>query len=354
VNPLEKQLDYPFDEQLPDPGGRLKIAEGVYWLRMPLPFALNHINLWLLRDRHDGRDGWTVVDTGAGLADTRALWEQVITDHLEGLPIVRVMCTHMHPDHFGNAGWLTGRFDAPLWITQGEYTMGRLLQAGMPGANSAGVLRHFVANGMTEPKHLAYLGERGNHFPSLVPEVALAYRRIFPGERIAIGDDVWRVIPGYGHSPEHAAFYAERKGILISGDMLLPRISTNVSVQMMEPEANPLQWFTDSLRTFLPLPDDTLVLPAHGKPFRKLQVRVQQLLDHHTERLAEARELCQEKPTTAADVVPVMFRRPLDSHQIFFAFGEALAHLHQLWYAGEVRRERGADNVFRFRAKQVA
>ena len=353
MNPQEAELAYPFADALPEPGHKREIAPGIYWIRKPLPFALDHINLWLLRDRYDGRDGWTVIDCGIASDTTRTLWSQVIANELEGLPIVRILCTHYHPDHLGNATWLqqqgSGDRVPPLWITLGEYAMSRVMQGGLPGTDGPGIVSHYTSNGLVDEAYLSSMGERSGYYARLVPDVPLTYHRIQAGDAIAIGDDTWRVIPGFGHSPEHAALYAERANILISGDMLLPRISTNVSVHAMEPEADPVRLFMESIRLFEPLPPDALVLPSHGRPFRNLHRRVGQLIEHHDARLGEVLAHCAS-PRTAADIVPIMFRRPLDTHQLFFAFGEALAHLHALWYAGALRRERGADGVLRFEA----
>ncbi len=317
-----------------------------------MPFALDHINLWLLRDRFDGRDGWTVIDCGIASQTTQELWRQVIDDELDGLPIVRILCTHTHPDHLGNAAWLQRQTPSdrapPLWMTQGEYAMGRVLQAALPGTDGPGIVAHYRAHGLVDDAYLTGLGERTGYFSKLVPDMPLAFRRIVDGESIAIGDDTWTVITGFGHSPEHAALYAERANILISGDMLLPRISTNVSVHAIEPEANPVQQFVDSISRFTPLPPDAFVLPSHGRPFKRLHRRVEQLHEHHDARLGEVLERCAGSPASAADIVPVMFRRPLDTHQMFFAFGEALAHLHALWYRGALKRERDATGVYRF------
>ncbi len=348
VNTLESRLDYPFGETLPEPGRKLEVAPGVYWIRKPLPFALNHINLWLLRDRFQDREGWTAIDCGIASDETRALWTSVIAEELEGLPIVRVLCTHTHPDHLGNAAWLTERFDAPLWMTLGEYAMGRILQSGLAGTDGPGIVAHFVAHGLRDPSHSDKLRERTNYFSRLVPSMPLSYRRIADQEWIPVGAYRWQVITGFGHSPEHASLYSPEIQVLISGDMLLPRISTNVSVHAMEPEANPVQQFLDSIDRFRGLPDTTLVLPSHGRPFRHLLERITQLHDHHAARLDEVLELCRS-PSSAADVVPIMFRRELDTHQLFFAFGEALAHLHALWFRGLLERRRDGDGVFRFR-----
>jgi glyoxylase-like metal-dependent hydrolase (beta-lactamase superfamily II) len=346
LNPLESRLDFPLGDKLPSAGEKLELAAGVYWIRFPLPFALDHINVWLLADEFDGRKGYTLIDCGISSDKTRALWEQVIGEALDGLPIVRVICTHTHPDHVGNAGWLTERFHAPLWMSHGEYTAGRVLQAGLPGTDGASTVAHFVAHGLADDQHMGALAQRGNYFKSMVPAMPLSFRRIRDGEVIEIGGRDWTLMEGFGHSPEHISLYSSDLELLISGDMMLPRISTNVSVHAMEPEANPVQQFLDSIARYSPLPENTLTLPSHGRPFRRLHERIDQLQSHHAERLLEVRQLCQ-KPTTAADVVPVMFKRPLDSHQLFFAFGEALAHLHALWYRGELKRSL-SDGVYRF------
>ena len=353
MNTQEAELEFPFADALPEPGRKRAIAPGIHWIRQPLPFALDHVNLWLLRDRFDGRDGWTVIDCGIASDTSRRLWEQVIADELEGLPIVRILCTHMHPDHLGLAAWLQAKGPAdrppPLWMTQGEYAMGRVMHAASPDDDGPQLAAHYRAHGIDDDAYVATLSDRSGYYARLVPEVPSSYRRIVDGESIAIGAFAWRVITGFGHSPEHAALYSEGAGILIAGDMLLPRISTNVSVHAMEPEASPVQQFTDSIRRFVPLPGDTLVLPSHGRPFRRLHRRVEQLIEHHDARLAEVLAYCAT-PRTAADIVPIMFRRPLDSHQMFFAFGEALAHLHALWYAGSLERTR-EDGVYHFEAR---
>ena len=354
MNTLERHLNYPFGDELPEPGTKFQVAPGVYWIRKPLPFALDHINLWLLRDQFEGRTGWTAVDCGVATEATRNLWKQIIADELEGLPIVRVICTHYHPDHLGNAAWLTDQFDCPLWMTFGEYAMGRVVLGQFKAAAAANNVAHFVAHGLTSEDHIEKLKHRGNLFSMMVPEMPRSFRRIFGGEEIAIGGRHWRVISGFGHSPEHASLYAGDLHVLIAGDMILPRISPNIGVHAMEPEANPLHNFLASLeRIGASTAEETLTLPSHGKPFRKLRVRIKQLHSHHRDRLDEIRAICVA-PKTTADVVPIMFKRELDTHQLFFAFGEALAHLNYLWYAGDLNRELCIDGVYRFALKKYA
>lgn len=347
MNPLESQLAYPLGDTVPAVGAVHPLAPGLSWLRMPLPFALDHINLWLLADEVDGRAGWSAVDCGVATDATRAAWEQVFLGGMEGLPLVRVVATHCHPDHIGLADWLCRRFDARFWITTGEYGFARMMSAALPGVDGTAAIPHFERHGLAGSELIAQMQTRRGYFPTLVPAVPESYSRIQDGQQLAIGAHHWRVITGFGHSPEHAALYCEALNVLIAGDMVLPRISTNVSVFAVEPEGNPLQQYLDSLGRFETLPADTLVLPSHGRPFRGLHTRIAQLRAHHEERLAEVVAACAT-PCSAMDIVPVMFRRPLDAHQLTFALGEALAHLHKLWADGVLRRTTGTDGIIRF------
>lgn len=346
MNHLESQLEYPLGDALPATGALTELAPGLCWLRMPLPFALDHINLWLLQDEVEGRAGWAAVDCGVATDATRAAWEQVLTSGVRGAPLLRVFATHCHPDHIGLGDWLCGKFSAPLWMTTGEYAFARMMSAALPGVDGTAAIPHFVRHGLVEPL-VTQMGERRNYYPSLVPAVPASYTRMQDGQRIHIGAREWRVITGCGHSPEHASLYCEELKVLIAGDMVLPRISTNVSVFAVEPEGNPLQLYLDSLGSYAELPADTLVLPSHGRPFRGLHTRIAQLRAHHQLRLAEVVQACV-KPSSAVDIVPLMFRRPLDVHQVSFALGEALAHLHKLWHDGILRRVTGNDGVIRF------
>jgi glyoxylase-like metal-dependent hydrolase (beta-lactamase superfamily II) len=352
MNSLEAQLDYPFGETLPETGQTLQLAPGLHWLRMPLPFALNHINLWLLEDGGqsgadqpgDGQPGYCIIDCGIANDATRAAWQQIFASHA---PIKRVLATHCHPDHVGNADWLCQQWQVPLWMSGGEYAFARIMSAGLPGADGVAALPHFQRHGLLDPALLEQMQSRKNYYPSLVPAVPLAYTRLCDGQLITIGRYQWRVITGFGHSPEHVALYCAALGVLISGDMVLPRISTNVSVFAIEPDGDPLQQYLASLDKFADLPSDTLVLPSHGKPFRGLATRIDQLREHHVARLNEVMQACHE-PQSAADIVPVLFPRALDAHQRSFAMGEALAHLHLLWHEKKLCRTIGSDGVIRY------
>ena len=345
---LERALHYPLGDQLPPPGRATELRPGVKWLRMQLPFALDHINLWLLRDRFQGREGWTVVDTCIERAESRADWEKVFEAELEGLPIVRVLVTHMHPDHVGLAHWLCERWNAPLWMSGTDYQTARYACQVVNSFGGERLADYFFSHGMTDPADLEQIRNRKSYYRGLVPALPPSYARLMDGATVTIGGLAWRCIAGYGHAPEHMALYSEQLNILISGDMVLPRISTNVSVYEMEPEADSLTLFLNSIDRFLPLPEDVLVLPSHGKPFHGLHTRIGQLHDHHRERLAEVVEAARARPVSAYDMLPVLFRRPLDLHQTTFALGESVAHLHRLWHAGQLVRTRDERGIWRF------
>ena len=353
ANPKESELHYTLGDARPALGQVLEVAPGVRWLRMGLPFALDHINLWLLRDELDGRQGWSIVDCGVTNEATQAAWEQVFASGLDGLPVLRVIVTHFHPDHMGLAHWLTARWSTPesecrLWISATDYNVARLASSSTMGMGGESAARFFASHGLTDPEALDKIRARSSYYPGMVPAVPARFRRLMNGQTLRIGEHDWRCIVGYGHAPEHIALYNPVQGLLISGDMVLPRISTNVSVMDIEPEADPLSLYLASIATLLELPADTLVLPSHGLPFTGLHQRIRQLQEHHDARLADVLDACTSAPRCAAELLDLLFKRQLDLHQTTFAMGESVAHLHLLWLQGQLERRIDADGVIRF------
>ncbi len=321
---------------------------GVLWLRMPLPYALAHINLYALRDG----DGWAIVDTGVQTPPSLAAWRKLLGTGgaLADAPLTRVLATHMHPDHIGMAGWLTRRFNIRLWMTRLEYLTCRTLVADTGREAPEDAIRFYEQAGWPAEALDTYRARFGGYGKQIyaLPD---SYRRMVDGERIRIGEHVWRVVIGRGHSPEHACLVCEDLGLLISGDQVLPRISSNVSVFPTEPDADPLgDWLRSISRLRHELGDDLLVLPAHGEPFRGLHARLDRLASGHARGLERLRRTLAE-PRRVIETFGALFARPIDiaSENLSLATGESLAHLNHLLGLGEIQRELAEDGVHRYR-----
>lgn len=330
-------LTYPW--VAPETGGTLEVAPGVLWLRLALPMALNHVNVWALADG----DGWTVVDTGIQTPATVAHWEQALDGSLGGRPVWRVVCTHMHPDHIGLAGWLCDRFDAPLLMTRLEYVTARMLVADTGPAPAS--VEIFCRAAGWEAGQIEVNRRRYGQFGRSVAPLPSSFQRLAEGDVLSIDGRAWRVVAGDGHSPEHACLWREEDGVFISGDQILPRISSNVSVWPTEPDADPLgDWLRSIDKLAGLLPDDLLVLPSHGEPFCGVKTRLEQLRRGHDVALRRL-ERTLARPCRALDVFPALFARPVDDGLLGMATGEAVAHLNYLLRQGRVERRRDADGV---------
>lgn len=338
---MPRDPHYPFEDL--ETGQTREVAPGIYWVRMPLPFALNHINLWLLEDG----DGWTVVDTGFPTDEIRELWREAIGRLCGDKPIRRMIVTHFHPDHLGLAGWFEEEYGAELWMSYPDWLQAHLAWTQEVTHSLDAWMDFFVSNGFDPARAEKFKKDRQS-FGRWTTPIPAAVNRLWEGRDVSIGGRGWRVITGAGHSPEHAALYCADMNLLISGDQVLPKITTNISVWFNEPNGNPLRQYIESLDKYRPLPTDTLVLPSHGWPFTGLHARLNFLVAHHGERLDEALAHCGE-PRTGVEVVPVLFNRELDDHQFSFALGEALAHLNYLVGDGRLVKETGADGLIRYR-----
>ena len=333
---LEKPtLIYPFDAP-PDVGRVLEVAPGVVWMRMPLPMALNHINIWGLEDD----DGWAVVDTGMRTDETLAAWRQLFAGATDGKRLSRIFATHMHPDHIGMAGWLTRKFNCRLWMTQLEYLNCRVLTADTGREAPDDGVMFYRRAGWSSGAIENYQARFGN-FGKRIHPLPESYRRIKDGEEIRIGANTWRVIVGTGHSPEHACLYCADLKLLISGDQVLPRISSNVSVHPTEPDADPMrEWLESLAKMKREVPDDVLVLPSHNDCFRGLHARLDYLAASQERTLDRLRKTLRE-PRRAVDVFAALFGRSIDETDaglLNLATGESLACLNYLMHRGEVLR----------------
>lgn len=339
----DEKVVFPFVP--PEPGGApVEVAEGVLWFRMPMPMQLDHINVYLLKDH----DGWCVVDTGLNTERVRQLWQEVVERHLEGLPLKTLICTHFHYDHAGLSAWMTEQFGIPLHMTYGEYFTMRALAAPPPDPLPQSLVEFYRRAGVTDARRdQIFAALRRDPF---MPPHPKAFCRLREGQVIEIGSRQWRVVIGEGHSPEHACLYCEADGLLIAGDQLLPRITSNVLVSDIEPEANPLQLWLDSLDRLAGLKCGTLVLPSHERVFTGLHSRVAALHAHHREQFQALREFLREHGVaTAYEAKAMLFPRELNAVEDMMALGETIAHLSWLRYEGEVRRVLDDDGCYRFR-----
>jgi glyoxylase-like metal-dependent hydrolase (beta-lactamase superfamily II) len=334
-----QNLEYPFETR-PETGASVEVAPGVHWVRMRLPFQLNHINLWLLEDG----EGWTVVDTGIRDEPTREAWMQLFAGPMKGKPITRVLVTHMHPDHIGLAGWLVRRFDTKLWMSRTDYLMCRSLVADTGQEAPPEGIRFYKAAGFPDDALEEYRTKFGG-FGTVIYRLPNAYRRIVDGETLKIGRYTWQVVVGRGHAPEHVCLWCKEANLFVSGDQLLPRISSNISLFPTEPEGDPLRDWLEScayLRDLLP--EDILVLPAHNEPFRGAEERLAELIADHESNLEKLAIACAE-PKRAVDVFPALFRSRITAGVYGMATGESLAHLSCLLHRGVVEKQTDADGV---------
>ncbi len=340
--PSRPLLVYPFDTK-PELGQTLEVAPGVLWIRMALPFVLNHINLWAIEDG----EGWAIVDTGVQSAETTTAWREIFANGLRKRPVTRVIATHMHPDHVGMAGWITRRFGCRLWMTRGEYLTCRVLVADTGREAPAEAIEFYKRAGWGEDA-IEFYRTRFGGFGKHVYALPDSFRRLHDEETVQIGRYGWRIVVGTGHSPEHACLYCPELKLLISGDQVLPRISSNVSVFPTEPDADPLgDWFASLTKLGQAIPDDVLVLPAHNEPFRGLHARLQHLRAGHDHALARLGQMLST-PRRAIDVFGALFARPIDREDqnlAAMATGESLAHLNRLLRGGAVKMDRDADGV---------
>jgi glyoxylase-like metal-dependent hydrolase (beta-lactamase superfamily II) len=326
------KLDYPLPGK-PQDGTLMEVASGVHWLRMPLPFELNHINLWLLEDDA----GWVIVDTGIAADETRAIWTRLLDHELRRHPVAGVLVTHLHPDHVGLSGWLCDRYDCELWMTREEYLSARMLASDEPPPPPVAI-DFYRAAGLTD-EQLEQYRQRFGRYGDLLSVLPESYHRLQDGEHLSIGGRSWEVVIGRGHSPEHACLSCAELGLMIAGDQALPTISPNVSVWPTEPQADPLADWLDSCHGLTDrVASDVLVLPAHGRPYHGLRERLDALIAEHEEGLEQIRERCQS-PQRAVDLFETLFRGLIGDGNRIMAVGEAVAHLNYLQQRGELRTD---------------
>jgi glyoxylase-like metal-dependent hydrolase (beta-lactamase superfamily II) len=337
------ELIFPWAE--PPPIGTLRqVAEGVLWLRLPLPYRLNHVNVYLIAEE----GGFAVVDTGLGDADTQTLWRQLLGGPLAGQKLTRLIATHFHPDHVGLAGWMWEQFGMPLHMPRSEYLFSIALEHAPPDRGEAMYRQYYARNGLLYAVANEVVSN-GHEYLRRTTGVPSVYHRLQHGQELRLGSRVFQVLTGGGHAMEQAMLYSAHDRLFLSADQVIAKISPNVSVHAIEPQADPLGDYLRSLRSLIDaVPSDVLVLPGHGLPFCGLHTRIEELIVHHADRCAQISKACSTLPRSAAELIPFVFTRVMDAHQTGFAFGETLAHINYMVARSELRAVNSKSAVQRF------
>lgn len=330
----------------PEPGAATEVAPGILWMRMPISVPLDHVNIYAI----DGRDGWTLIDSGSAALNGQAAMQTLLDGPLAGKPIARVLVTHFHPDHVGLAGWLQSAHGAELIATRTTWLLSRMLVLDVQDRPSRETLAFWRGAGMDPDVFAARKDSRPYNFADAVAPMPLGFRRIVDGETITLGDRRFTVRTGHGHAPEHATLWSDDDALVIGGDQFLPTISSNIGVYESEPEANPLADWLGSIARFMPMAHDgLLVLPGHTLPFTGLPTRLAQLADGHAVALERLRAHLAV-PHVACDCFVPLFGRKVTGSVYGFAMGEAMAHLNYLLGQGAVRRWRRDDGAWLWQA----
>lgn len=326
-----EELTFPFAEA-PPTGELREVAPGILWTRIPLPFRLNHVNIYLIEDG----DGWAVLDTGIANTPTRQVWEALVSGPLAGRRLTRLIVTHFHPDHIGLAGWLCERFSISLLTSQTSY-LGCLNISLSPGAMEAQHYRDFYLRHGMDGNTADTVSTHGHGYLLMVTQLPPTFRRLVAGDELTIGGRRFEVLTGDGHAPEQVMLYLREENVFLAADQVLAKITPNVSVWAVEPDGDPLGLYLRSLRAVAArIPADALVLPGHQLPFFGLHRRCAELAEHHESRCRMIAAACAEGPKSVAELVPVIFHRPLDPHQLSFAFSEVHAHVNYMLGRGEL------------------
>lgn len=342
---MSDAIHFPWPEA-PAEACAIEIAPHVLWLRLPLPMALDHVNVYAL----DDGDGWTVVDTGFQSRRTKAIWQSLIDGPLRGKPVRRLLVTHHHPDHIGLAGWFQAQ-GAELLTTRTAWLYARMLVLDEQPLPTPEAMLFYQRAGVSAAQRAVKATERPFNFADVVAPIPQGFSRIDEGDTLVLGQRRWLVRFGQGHAPDHATLWSLDDTLILGGDQLLPGISANIGVYPTEPEADPLGEWLQACRSFAPhARADHLVLPGHKLPFTGLPFRLVQMVENHENALD--RLLAHlATPHSAAECFLPLFKREITGSQHGLALVEAVAHLNYLLKRGLVSRSLTADGAWSWQAQ---
>ena len=336
------KLDYPFSKRPPD-GGTIEVTPNIFWLRMPLPIALNHINLWLL----EGDEGWTIIDSGMATKESKTIWNNIFTKSLKKKPVEEILITHMHLDHSGLAGWLANKWNIEPHFTEKEFLETVKINNGMNDDQQRIYLDYYKKCGYDEEAQLHFI-ERNKYRQSLVTNLESGFQELDDQQTVKLSNGLWQIIIAQGHSPSHACLFSEENNVFICGDVLLPRITPNVSVNPAYPDGNPLKDWLDSLENIKQkIPDDLLVLPSHGYPYKGAHLRIETILKNHHDKLNKIYENIDE-PKTVVELFSVLFESQINKHNIVLAVGETMSHLNYLVAESKLSKSIDKNGLYSF------
>ena len=336
------KLDYPFSKR-PADGQTLKVAPNIYWLRMPLPIALNHINLWLL----EGDEGWTIVDSGMATEESKTVWKNIFTNVFKTKPLEKIVITHMHLDHSGLAGWLTNEWDIEPYFTKKEFNETLKISKGMNPEQQKITLDYYKKCGYDEESQQHFI-ERIGYRKTLVTNLKSNFQELKDQQTPQLSDGIWKIILAEGHSPAHACLYSEQKNVFICGDVLLPRITPNVSVNPAHPDSNPLRDWLESLEKIKQsIPHDVLVLPSHGYPYQGAHRRIEAIVNNHHEKLDRIYQYIDE-PKSVTELFPILFDSKINQHTLVLAVGETMSHLNYLVAENRLKKSIDEKGLYLF------
>ena len=320
----EKKILFPY-KKAPAPGSIIKVADGLFWARMPLPMLIDHVNVYIL----EGCDGLSIIDTGLNFSVCRSAWITILKKYFDEKPVKKVLITHHHPDHIGLLGWFANNYDIKVYASRSSWLLARMLCLDTQDRPSKEALDFWKKSGMDKETFDEKSLAKPFNFVDGVAQFPLGFQALNQGDEISLGDKNWRVEIGQGHAPDHITLWGLDCPIIFSGDQIIAGISSNLGVYPTEPLLDTVGLWLDSCQRFLALAEpDHLVLPGHKLPFLGAAVRLEQLIQNHHSALDRIKVALSQNNCTAVDLFKTIFNRDIKKSEYSLAMAEAVGHIN--------------------------